>query len=62
VGKSKLFVAANQWEFQIILILIVIAILILLPITIHTNFCLRLHYSVDAGKKGHAEAIPLEAA
>jgi hypothetical protein len=28
----------------------------------HTNFCLRLHYSVDAGKKGHAEAIPLEAA
>jgi hypothetical protein len=28
----------------------------------YTNFCLRLHYSVDAGKKGHAEAIPLEAA
>jgi FKBP-type peptidyl-prolyl cis-trans isomerase len=32
------------------------------PNLAYTNFCLRLHYSVDAGKKGHAEAIPLEAA
>jgi hypothetical protein len=34
----------------------------LCAVAYNTNFCLRLHYSVDAGKKGHAEAIPLEAA
>ena len=34
-GKFKLFAAANQWEFQVILI--VIAILILPPITIKSR-------------------------
>jgi len=27
-----------------------------------TNSTLRMHYSVDAGKGGHAEAIPVEPA
>jgi hypothetical protein len=45
------------------------ALEILIPLSVrtlqaarYTNFSLRLHYSAEAGKQGHAETIPPEPA